>query len=450
MSYHQLSGVAVYTAPLKSIVSEKYRSLQEIFPGDSVAMVTGDGSVNLNSNTHLVVCTTECLRNALYKEGKIGGKDVRGVCVDEFQYLGERGRGGAIEEVMILSSGLVPMCFLTATMSNHGKVGRWMEHVRGGKVEVVEEKDRAVGLRWEWWNGREGKSVFVDPDAGPGGTNEFQDKMLGGGGGKKKEKSKGFGDEEGRKFRGRSLNPDLAREARRPKQKYFRPDLGSVVSYLSKGNKTPGIVFVFSRKGCEEGADAVSGWLENNDTNLRLLDDSQAASVLEIIDSSSETAGLKLSPTQRAMLAKGVHYHHAGMVAPHRALVERLFNEKLLPVLFATTTLAAGVNLPCKTAVVMGMRKRGDEGWGEISRTEMRQIAGRAGRRGIDTVGHCVIVPGRRDKLASIKYLLTGETEAVESCFSVRYGLAMAGVRRKGGMRKLVERNFGTWSKREQ
>eukprot|EP00520_Triparma_pacifica_P010469 CAMPEP_0118632970 /NCGR_PEP_ID=MMETSP0785-20121206/736_1 /TAXON_ID=91992 /ORGANISM="Bolidomonas pacifica, Strain CCMP 1866" /LENGTH=224 /DNA_ID=CAMNT_0006523791 /DNA_START=169 /DNA_END=840 /DNA_ORIENTATION=+ len=124
MRYQEMDGVAVYTAPLKSIVSEKYRELKGIFEEGQVAMVTGDGSVNLTPSTSLVVCTTECLRNALYKSGRIGGKDVKGVCIDEFQYLGEGGRGGAIEEVMILSPPSVPMCFLTATMSNHESVSR--------------------------------------------------------------------------------------------------------------------------------------------------------------------------------------------------------------------------------------------------------------------------------------------------------------------------------------
>ncbi|GMI45616.1 hypothetical protein TrCOL_g3877 [Triparma columacea] len=328
------------------------------------------------------------------------------------------------------------------------EVTKWAENVRGGRVERVEEKVRAVGLRWEWWDGRRGKSVFVDPDAGPGGKNE-----IGGGGGgmegggERGGRGKGgFGDGEGRKFRGKSLNPDLAREARKPRKRNTGPpDLGGIVRYLKEGDKLPGILFVFSRKGCEDGADSISSWLDGPGSDLSLLDGPQASLADELITEAQQGGGLRLTEGQVKMLMKGVHYHHAGMVGPHRALVERMFKERVLPVLFATTTLAAGVNLPCRTAVVMGMRKRGDEGWADISRTEVRQIAGRAGRRGIDNVGHCLVVPGRRDKLTTIKTLLEGETERVESCFSVRYGLAMAGVRRRGGMRKLVEMNFGTF-----
>jgi len=140
-------------------------------------------------------------------------------------------------------------------------------------------------------------------------------------------------------------------------------------------------VFVFSRKGCEDGARDVGSWIDGKGGKGGLLDRGQEEKVMDVIREAAETTGFKLNEQQVKLLLKGVHYHHAGLLPPYRQIVERLFNEKLLPVLFATTTLAAGVNLPCRTAVVMGMRKRGDEGWGEISKTELRQIAGRAGRR---------------------------------------------------------------------
>ena len=453
-AYPSLSngGVVVYATPLKSLSRQKFKELSGIFNEDRVAVMTGDGSYNVNADTEIVVCTTEVLRNAMYSTASLAGKDIAGVVLDEFHYLGVKGRGGAVEEVLALAEPSVRILCLTATMINAGEVKEWLTDIRGGRVELVKADKRDVSLIWEWWDGRGGKQVFRNREGGPGGRMEGV--------------NNGGGDQ---------IHPALVKEANKRKRgkRAFRPNLGRVLDYLVEEDMYPAIFFVFSRKRCETEVEFLVRWLggtgrvtldgevvlrgegRRTDARSTLLEPSEK---MEVIDAVNEynarvVPEMRLEGSRLSSLMVGVHFHHAGLMGAHRYLIEDLFSRKLIKVLVATTTLAAGINMPCRTAVITALTKRGDAGFEDVSRGEVRQMAGRAGRRGIDDLGYCLVLQGGQfDGAEKIRTAVTGSLEDIKSVFKVHYGLVLCTVATGGGMmgvmRKVVEKNFGSWTKR--
>jgi len=364
-----------YTTPIKALSNQKYADLVARYGKASVGLLTGDQSVN--PDAPVVVMTTEVLRNMLYASSTtlIG---LTHVVMDEVHFLADRFRGAVWEEVILHLPEDVRLVSLSATVSNAEEFGDWMETVRGDTTVVVDEV-RPIPLHQHVMVGPRIFDLFestAHPDAADG---------------------------TGR--RGVVVNRELVEQVRRraaldstgrwggPRGRIgFRPlPRPEVVARLDREGLLPAITFVFSRAGCDA---AVGQCLR---AGLHLASDAETAQIRAIVD--EHTGDLPRADLEvlgfrewRAALERGIAAHHAGMLPAFRHTVEDLFVRGLVRAVFATETLALGINMPARTVVLEKLVKYNGETHAELTPGEYTQLTGRAGRRGIDVEGHAVVL----------------------------------------------------------
>jgi ATP-dependent RNA helicase HelY len=424
----ELGGRAFYTTPIKALSNQKHRDLVRTYGEHQVGLLTGDRSVN--GDAPIVVMTTEVLRNMIY-EGSSALRDLRSVVLDEVHYLADRSRGAVWEEVIIQLDQRVALAALSATVSNAEDVGRWLDQVRGGApdgtpgrgCEVVIEEHRPVPLRHHY---------FVN--------DTVYDTFRAG--------RKGGASREHREAASQALagvpNPDVQMLERRSRQRNRVSNRGRrqrsdvrlrwpsrprVVEELAERRWLPAIVFVFSRQGCE---DAVSQLLQ---AGVRLTTPEQATEIAAIVDTmvgDLPEADLRVLGFSRwrAGLMDGIAAHHAGMVPAFKEVVEVLFQRGLLGVVVATETLALGINMPARTVVIERLEKWNGESHVLLTPGEYTQLTGRAGRRGIDRVGHAVVLYQRDLDFRTVASLVGTRTYPLRSSFAPSYNMAVNLLRR--------------------
>jgi ATP-dependent RNA helicase HelY len=419
-----------YTTPIKALSNQKYADLSARHGADSVGLLTGDTSIN--GSAPIVVMTTEVLRNMLYA----GSSTLDGlgyVVMDEVHYLADRFRGAVWEEVILHLPEHVRLVSLSATVSNAEEFGEWLVAVRGDTTVVVDEH-RPVPL----WQHVLASGRMMDLFAGEStdGQLRINPNLL-----RYAQDLERYHVPWSRSRHGGPRGREAQREGRGPR---FRPPSRvDVVERLNAAGLLPAIVFIFSRAGCDA---AVHQCVR---AGLRLTNPSEVEEIRRIID--EHTAGLPDPDLGvlgywewREALERGVASHHAGLLPAFKETVEELFVRGLVKAVFATETLALGINMPARTVVLEKLVKYNGEAHVELTPGEYTQLTGRAGRRGIDVEGHAVVVwqPGLDPK--QVAGLASTRTYPLRSSFRPGYNMAVNLVERVGAAaaRDLLEESF--------
>lgn len=360
-----------YTTPIKALSNQKFAELVARYGPQRVGLLTGD--TNTNSDAQIVVMTTEVLRNMIYANSD-SLIELGFVVMDEVHYLADRFRGAVWEEVILHLPKDVKLVSLSATVSNAEEFGSWLEEVRGD-TEIVVSEHRPVPLDQHVLFGDELMELFA-----AGSKNQRVNAEL-----VQKHSSK-LRIPIGKYTKGKKPKGELDRRFSRI-PKISKPE---VVEILEDNDLLPAIFFIFSRVGCDAAVRACHQYgvrltTREEQAEIRYLVEEKTAS---IADEDLATLGYF---EWLSGLERGVAAHHAGMLPAFKEVVEELFLRKLVRVVFATETLALGINMPARTVVLERLDKFNGESRVQITPGEYTQLTGRAGRRGIDTLGHSVI-----------------------------------------------------------
>ncbi|MGB7962995.1 MAG: DEAD/DEAH box helicase [Propionicimonas sp.] len=437
-----------YTTPIKALSNQKYHDLCERHGEAKVGLLTGDTTVN--GEAPVVVMTTEVLRNMLYA-GSRTLENLGFVVMDEVHYLADRFRGAVWEEVIISLAASVQLVALSATVSNAEEFGDWLGEVRGD-VDVVVSERRPVPLYQHVMVGRRLLDLFAlaEPASGSGVDVNHELVRLA------KEESRNQRDDS-RRPRGRSGNGrtsgygsgrygGAAARDRQQSSRHLVPRRDATIERLEAGNLLPAIYFIFSRQGC----DTAVAQLMNS--GLRLTNAAERAALGEIAVrhtqglSDSDLAALDYSGFADA-LRNGIAAHHAGLLPAFKEAVEEGFAAGLVKVVFATETLALGINMPARSVVLEKLVKYNGESHADITAGEYTQLTGRAGRRGIDVEGHAIICwqPGLEPR--ALAGLASRRTYPLRSSFKPTYNMAVNLVATVGRERArgLLEQSFAQY-----
>jgi ATP-dependent RNA helicase HelY len=430
-----------YTTPIKALSNQKYGDLVRRYSAAKVGLLTGDNSIN--GEAPVVVMTTEVLRNMLYA----GSPTLAGlahVVLDEVHYLADRFRGAVWEEVIIHLPESATLTALSATVSNAEEFGDWLSSVRGGTTVIVDE-ERPVPLWQHMMVGGRLYDLFAWPvqDAGrsshrPQVNPELiritrRDPVSG----------------RARPARGQRRNDAMARRGGRSavrasyQPRLAPPRRAEVITRLDRAGLLPAITFIFSRAGCDA---AVQQCLA---AGLRLTTKEEADEIARI--AATRTADIPEHDLSvlgyqdwLAGLLRGIAAHHAGLLPTFKEVVEELFAAGLIRAVFATETLALGINMPARTVVIEKLDKWNGETHTALTPGEYTQLTGRAGRRGIDVEGHAVVLWQQSIDPETVAGLAGTRTYPLNSSFQPSYNMAVNLVGQVGRERasRLLESSF--------
>ncbi len=403
-------GKAVYTTPIKALSNQKYDELSRRFGPARVGLLTGD--VSHRPGAPVVVMTTEVLRNMLFA-GSDALSGLAVVVLDEVHYLQDPYRGPVWEEILIVAPPQVAVVCLSATVHNSGDFGAWVASVRGPTDVVVETR----------------RPVVLDHLVAVGERGRDGVRLL-------------------PLLRDGRAHPDALALDRRTRgaRRWRAPRRSELAERLEADGLLPAITFIFSRAACD---DAVRQCVEDG---VRFTDERERRAVREIVEDSVESLGdddlatLGFGPWSHA-LELGIAPHHAGLVPPFRRAAERCFEAGLLRLVFATETLALGVNMPARTVVIERFAKfRGAER-SPLRAGEYQQLTGRAGRRGIDTEGTAVVAWSQGTAMATVARVAVADPPDLRSAFQPTYNLAVNLVRRadRHEAHRLLASSYGQW-----
>ncbi|MFJ6700391.1 DEAD/DEAH box helicase [Streptomyces sp. NPDC091272] len=427
-------GKCFYTTPIKALSNQKFQDLVRRYGADKVGLLTGDNSVN--ADAPVVVMTTEVLRNMLYA----GSQSLLGlayVVMDEVHYLSDRFRGAVWEEVIIHLPESVTLVSLSATVSNAEEFGDWLDTVRGDTAVIVSEH-RPVPLWQHVLAGRKMYDLFEESDDGRGGRREVNPDLLRMA---RLENQKTYNPRDRR--RGKTVREADRERERRQRIRIWTPSRAEVIERLDSAGLLPAITFIFSRAGCEA---AVQQCLY---AGLRLNDEDARRQVREIVE--ERTAAIPGEDLHvlgyyewLEGLERGIAAHHAGMLPTFKEVVEELFVRGLVKAVFATETLALGINMPARSVVLEKLVKWNGEQHADITPGEYTQLTGRAGRRGIDVEGHAAVLWQRGMDPGALAGLAGTRTYPLRSSFRPSYNMAVNLVQQFGRhrSRELLETSF--------
>lgn len=375
-------GVRVwYATPLKALSNAKYLEFGDIFGEDSVGILTGDRKEK--PDAPVIVGTTEILRNQLYDAMQTGEDlDVDLVILDEAHYLGDADRGVVWEEVLIYLPPRVRLLLLSATISNASDIARWLTQIRESTCNVVVATERPVPLH----------VLFRHPD---GSVFPF--------------------------LKGEELHPAVAQWAKtRKKDRAFRhrneQDVNEIVHTLREHDLLPAIVFLKSRADCDRALDA----LEPSP-----VDAEEGGFSAFIHEELKKLPELATSEQVEKLLRCRAGSHHAGKLPAWRLLVEKLMVNGHLEVILSTSTVAAGVNFPARTVVILQSDRFDGRAFVDLTSTELHQMTGRAGRRGMDNAGYTLVVPGKHLHVKLIRELVQSPPEPLQSRITVNFSMVL-------------------------
>ncbi|WP_075728459.1 DEAD/DEAH box helicase [Corynebacterium aquilae] len=461
-----------YTTPIKALSNQKYHDLVAVYGEDSVGLLTGD--VSINGDADIVVMTTEVLRNMIYASSPALNR-LESVVMDEIHFLADKSRGAVWEEVILNLDDSVAVIGLSATVSNSEEFGRWLSTVRG-HTQVVVTDHRPIPLeQWMIVKGQlyplfdqldnpliraSDSTADKDPDKRSLSRPLSIDDMARA----HNQAAQAASESDATldpQHSAPQLNPRLDKAVRRAERSAEGGDRGfrggsgggrayaasikrtDVIEMLDSHSMLPVIFFIFSRSGCDKAL------IQCSRSRLTLTTQQESQQIAAIIDAGVEgipDEDLKVLGFRqwRSNLMRGFAAHHAGMLPAFRHIVEELFVKGLVKAVFATETLALGINMPARTVLIERLVKYNGEGFVDVTPGQYTQLTGRAGRRGIDTIGHAVVQwePGL-DPVA-VASLASTRTYPLDSTFSPGYNmtvnlLATIGYTRG---RSLIERSF--------
>ena len=400
----------IYTTPIKALSNQKFSELTKRYGANRVGLLTGDN--NTNGDAQIVVMTTEVLRNMIYANSD-SLINLGFVVMDEVHYLADKFRGAVWEEVILHLPKDVRVVGLSATVSNAEEFGAWISEVRGN-TEVIVSEHRPVPLTQHVLFGGELIPLF---EGGMGATKVNPDLLQRHNNKLRQTPSR---PSRGRRGHGGYQNSGQGqREAR--VDRLSKPEM---VDILHEAELLPAIFFVFSRAGCEAAVRSCQNsgirlTSKEEQREIRMLVEER---VYNIADEDLSTLGYF---EWLAGLERGVAAHHAGMLPAFKEVVEELFLRKLVKVVFATETLALGINMPARTVVLERLDKYNGEGRVQLTPGEYTQLTGRAGRRGIDTEGHSVIQWAGNLDPATVAGLASKRTYPLLSSFRPTHNMAV-------------------------
>jgi ATP-dependent RNA helicase HelY len=401
-----------YTTPLKALSNQKYGDFCRAFGEDQVGILTGD--VKVNPRASILVMTTEILRNMFYGGGLPG---LGWVVLDECHYMGDEGRGTVWEEIIVNAPKDVALVALSATVANVKEIADWISIVHR-PIVAVRHPERPVPLSYSVADlageihamdaVRSGAARVVGAEPAHGERERDRDR--------------------GRWYTRRTVDPAV------------------MIEGLAARDWLPAIYFIFSRAGCERALDTVLA--EGRPLLTGAQQDAVDHAINEAVAESPTIAGSTLNQTIFAGLRLGVGLHHAGILPSLKRLIEQLFERGLCKVVFATETMSLGIHMPARSVVLQGLTKRTDRGFRGLTHNELTQMAGRAGRRGIDREGQCVIALDARDGVEDIVRTIDADPEPIESRFKLGYG-SVAQLLATGwdteALRYRIESSFGQY-----
>jgi len=395
-------GKCFYTTPIKALSNQKFTELCIKYGESKIGLLTGD--ISINSEAQIVVMTTEVLRNMIYSNSKTID-DLKYVVMDEVHYLADKFRGAVWEEILIHLSEAVQIISLSATVSNAEEFGEWLQTVRG-ETEVIVSEIRPVPLYQHVLFGNRLLDLF--------GENQ-------------------------------KLNPELTRLERdsyrqvrgnwRDKPKGPRPLTRSeVIEKLDREGLLPAITFIFSRNNCDAAVrQCLAAGIKLTNTDERKIIRSVISKNMKNL---AEEDLVVLGYFEWAdALERGIAAHHAGLLPAFKVTVEELFQQGLVKAVFATETLALGINMPARTVVLEKLSKWNGEGHVAISPGEYTQLTGRAGRRGIDIEGNAVILWNNDLDSTSVGGLASTRTYPLKSSFKPTYNMSINLISQLGSAR---------------
>jgi ATP-dependent RNA helicase HelY len=402
-----------YTTPLKALSNQKFGDLTAAHGPQNVGLLTGDNTIN--GEAPVVVMTTEVLRNMLYERSDtLTG--LASVVMDEVHYLQDPYRGAVWEEVLIHLPLSVSVVCLSATISNAEEFGEWIQTLRGETRVVIEER-RPVPLEHHYLVGHRLHPMHIQQDGillpNPYVVSLDQQELR-----VKSYYRRGSG-------RVQHQRTDRPREGHRG---VYVPRREEVVEVLAQEGMLPAIYFVFSRAGCDKSV----RWLR--DSGVRLTTDDEAGQIRERAETRAswveeqDLVALGFYDFLDGLTA-GIAAHHAGMIPVFKETVEELFEAGLVKVVFATETLSLGINMPAKTVVIEDLWKFQGERHELLTPGEYTQLTGRAGRRGIDALGHAVVLYQRQVPFERVAGLAATRTYDLTSSFRPSYNMAVNLVR---------------------
>jgi ATP-dependent RNA helicase HelY len=406
----------IYTTPLKALSNQKYRDFREELGEANVGLVTGENTIN--DEAPIVVMTTEILRNVIY-EDLPRLDEVRHVVLDEVHYIDDFPRGSVWEEVIIQAPSHIKLVGLSATIGNYAELARWMSENRG-PVATVYHEERPTELRL--WLAMRNRLLPLFGEEG-GIDQQTWSRAV---------------EEEEASFRVRGLRHLPSN------------DMLRVIGELRRLEMVPAIYFIFSRRGCREALQrcALHQLDLTTDREKRAIDQLAGARLRGLAD--PDEAAMFRQMVDADMLRRGLAVHHAGLLPYHKELVEELFQAALIKVVFATETLSLGINMPARAVVVSSFTKFDGVNFATLTTGELTQLMGRAGRRGIDTIGHGVILKESDVEIGTIYEVAMGEGLVVESRFLPSYNMALNLLRLYTPQQadELMARSFGQFQKR--
>lgn len=397
-----------YTTPLKALSNQKFYDFCEQYGADKVGLLTGDTSINRGAQ--IVIMTTEVFRNMLYGTnfGAVADnlKDVRYVVLDEVHYMNDEQRGTVWEESIIYCPTNIQLIALSATVANCDELTNWINTVHS-KTKLVNTDFRPVPLRFFYFDSSQPYKLLplLTPDG------KLNNKI-------KPEK------------------PQWARGKDKRKKTYVK----QIIQNLADNDMLPAIYFTFSRKKCDEQMEKCSGL----GLNTRKEQEEIKAFIEEFIAENPHLYGNK----HIEYLIQGVASHHAGLLPAWKNLVEKLFQKGLIKVVFATETLAAGINMPARSTVISSTSKRTDSGHRMLTANEFLQMSGRAGRRGMDEVGYVTVVGTPFQTPEEVAELVLSDSNPLESKFSPSYSMVLNLLQRFNleESKELILKSFGYYS----
>ena len=407
-----------YTTPLKALSNQKFFDLCQRFGEENVGLSTGD--VSVRPMARLVVMTTEVYRNMLYAAGPESLKtrglgEVVSVILDECHYMNDTDRGTVWEESIIYSPTRIQIVGLSATVANAQEMCSWLEEIHG-PTRLISTDFRPVPLRHFYFRKEKLLSVFDKNSSGQ----KLNPKL----------------------FRFKNERPPRGKRDRSRKEMLCDP--AKLVARLESQDMLPAIYFVFSRRGCETLMDQARGAASLGQKEQERLD--------HIVRTWAVNSPEILEHPHLDSLRRGLAVHHAGILPLWKSLVESLFSQGLLKVVFATETLAAGINMPARTTIISALSKYTGDGLRPLTGSEMLQMSGRAGRRGMDEVGNVVIGAHPKEPVEMVAALARAKPEPLESHFLPSYGMVLNLLERRQVevVKELLDRSFGQFLHRRR
>ncbi|MBM7768463.1 DEAD/DEAH box helicase [Glutamicibacter nicotianae] len=408
---------AFYTTPIKALSNQKYSELVNRYGAQKVGLLTGDTSIN--SEAQIVVMTTEVLRNMLYADSQtLDGLGY--VIMDEVHYLADKFRGAVWEEVIIHLPSNVQIISLSATVSNAEEFGGWLDTVRG-QTDIIVSEHRPVPLFQHVMVGPNVVDLFAEDvafdkvaedDSKASVNPELRKLVRSHSPGGRVQRGRGNGGR-GRGGRGPQRGSGMGHRISRP----------AVIGKLDRAALLPAIFFIFSRKGCDMAVQQCAM------ADLRLTTNEEAAEIAQALDEvayriPNEDLDVLEFWSWRDGLVRGFASHHAGLLPIFKEIVEDLFARNLIKVVFATETLALGVNMPARSVVLEKLVKFNGESHVQISSGEYTQLTGRAGRRGIDVEGHSIVLWNPDLEPEALAGLASKRTYPLNSSFRPTYNMS--------------------------